>query len=168
MTSFISYPISKITLKDNIGQNNQIGFCSICSLFVDSSNHSKEFYGHTIKSIDNIFLNEFKFNKKKEINNQQFREFVKNNLKFEIIKEIEEKYKDFKNIFNKNKKTESNDIEKLNQKLYLLSKFLYYSFQICLSKKVLNYRILTNLCCNYYQIFRLKDFEKNKNKFNIN
>ena len=60
LTNFISYPISKIILKDNIGQNNNnIGFCSICSLFVDSSNHSKEYFGHTIKNIDNIFLNKF-------------------------------------------------------------------------------------------------------------
>ena len=169
LTSFISYPISKIIFKDNIGQNNNnIRFCSICSLFVDSSNHSKEYFGHTIKNIDNIFLNKFEYNKKKEIDNQQFREFIKNNLKFDIIKKIEEKYKDFQKLFNKNKTTESNNLEILNQKLYLLSKFLYYSFQTCLSNNVLNYRILTNLCCNYYQIFRLKDFEKSKNKFNIN
>ena len=172
LKSFISYPISDIILKDNTDQKEKIktkiGFCSICSLFVDSTNHSKEYFGHTIKDTDNIFLNEFKYNKKKEIDNEQFREFIKNNLKFDIIKQIEEKYKDFKNIFNKNKSTDSNNFEILNQKLYLLSKFLYYSFQTCLSKNVLNYRILTNLCCNYYQIFRLKEFEKNKNQFNIN
>jgi len=138
------------------------------SLFVDSSNHSKEYFGHTIKNIDNIFLNKFEYNKKNEIDNQQFREFIKNNLKFEIIKKIEEKYQDFKKLFDKNKRTNSNILEIFNQKLYLLSKFLYYSFQTCLSNNVLNYRILTNLCCNYYQIFRLKDFDKNKNKFNIN
>jgi len=166
LTNFISYPISKIILKDNMGQNNNIGFCSNCSLFVDSSNHSKEYFGHTIKNIDNIFLNKFQYNNKKEIDNQQFREFIKNNLKFDIIKKIEEKYKDFKKIFDKNKTAESNNLEIFNQKLYLLSKFLYYSFQTCLSNNALNYRILTNLCCNYYQIFRIKDFEKYKKRFN--
>ena len=43
LTSFQSYPISKINLKENKGQNNNIGFCPICSLFVNSSNHSKEY-----------------------------------------------------------------------------------------------------------------------------
>ena len=169
MSNFISYPISKIILKENIDQNNHnIGFCSNCSLFVDSSNHSKEYFGNTNKNIDNIFLNEFQYNSKKEIDNEQFREFIKNNLKFEIIKKIEEKYKEFTKFLNKNKSIVSNSLELLNQKLYLLSKFLYYSFQTCLSNNALNYRILTNLCCNYYQIFRLKDFEKNKNGININ
>ena len=154
-------PIDKIIYKDIKDENVKIKFCKVCSKFIsEQSNHSMEYYAHTLKDIDNIFLtskngnfteligeifhghNSNKVDSSEYGSKMQFKSFISNYLNFNIIKKIENKYKKFQNKIS----DVNNEEYKLeNHKLYLFGKFLYYIFKKNLSTKTLNLQITLNL-----------------------
>ena len=154
-------PIDKIIYKDIKDENVKIKFCKVCSKFIsDQSNHYIEYYFHILKDIDNIFLtskngnftefngelfhghNRNKVDSSEYCSKIQFKSFISNYLNFNIIKKIENKYKEFQ----KKASVIKNEEYKLeNHKLYLFAKFLYYVFKKNLSEKTLNLQIMLNL-----------------------
>ena len=159
-------PIDKIIYKDIKDENVKIKFCKVCSKFIsDQSNHYIEYYFHILKDIDNIFLtskngnftefngelfhghNRNKVDSSEYCSKIQFKSFISNYLNFNIIKKIENKYKEFQNITSVVKNEE---FKLENHKLYLFAKFLYYVFIKNLSEKTLNLQIMLNLYIGFF------------------
>jgi len=154
-------PIDKIIYKDIKDENAKIKFCKVCSKFIsEQSNHYIEYYFHILKDIDNIFLtskngnfteydgelfhghNLNKVDSSEYGSDIKFKSLISNYLNFNIIKKIENKYKEFQNITSVVKNEE---FKLENHKLYLFAKFLYYVFIKNLSEKTLNLQIMLNL-----------------------
>ena len=90
------------------------------------------------------------FNFKEKVD---YKEFMLKFLNFDIIKLIEDKYKEY----NKKIKTkDKNDVINLNKKLYIFSKFLYYVFVKNYTNKNLCFQILFNLAIVCLQINNVK------------
>ena len=159
--NFVSIPIDRIIYKDIKDENAKIKFCKQCSKFMsEDSNHDRKYYGHSCKEIDNIFLTskngnftEFyggityahncnKLDSNKYDPKIEFKSFISSYLNFNIIKKLENRYKEYQKIISVVKNEE---FKLENYKLYLFAKFLYYVFQKNLSENTLNLQIMLNL-----------------------
>ena len=167
--NFISYPINEINYKKSNNNNPISKFCRICSKFIsEKSNHHFKYFAHSLLDIQNILIKSEKqynvyscysnhlhkgynynyyldnyFHSSNEI---LYSSFISKCLNFNIIKKIEDKYTIYQKIkFNDEK-------IKHNKKIYLFSRFLYYVFQINLSKNNLIFLILLNLYCVTLQL----------------
>ena len=97
----------------------------------------------------------------------KYETFIKNFLDFDINKLIENRLKSFTKKFNEKKGTSSDtqQIQALNKKLFIFSKFLYYAFIKNYNTKTYNFPILLNLAYNCAQIYNPDLYnKKNKNK----
>ena len=176
-TNFQSYPIKKISSKDKINKDAGVKFCSTCLKFItDINSHKKIYYGHIIRSIDNIFIksknNCFIFRENHHFpfdgnnlnskdakplekkHSMKYSLFIKTHLNFDI-KSINKKYEEFKNDLKSNDydKKEYEDKIKFNQKLLLLVKYIYFVFIDNYFEKKLIFQILINLFYAKIQIF---------------
>ena len=167
--NFQSYPIKKISFKEKEkGKKDvEVKYCSTCSKFIsDLHAHKKMYYGHIIRSIDDIFLKSkndcfefpeaifsplfFPFNgynlRPKDVhsyqkeNTMKYSLFIKKHLNINIIT-INMKYEEFinylKSVCHDHDKKDYEDKIKFNQKLLLLVKYIYFVFIHNYSKKKL-------------------------------
>ena len=126
LNNFPSYPINKITFKNNSRNSKDMAFCSSCSKFIDQPLlHAKEYYDHIIRDIRDIFFHsevgkyeEFyyiqyggnvysginknskeKINMKKHNKSINYKKIISKFLNFNIIKKINDKYIRFQKRF---------------------------------------------------------------------
>ena len=195
-TNFNSFPISKVTFKNSSENNNEIAFCSTCSKFIEPNKHKNEYFGHSIRVLNDIYFKsesgvnygEFIYkideNKIDYINSHlndkenevmmcgviiKYSNFIKDFLYFDINELIENSYKKFNKKFSENNiSTNNKQIKDLNMKLYIFSKYLYYVFYKNYKEKNLCFEILLNLVYICLQIYKPELYsKKNKDRKNF-